>query len=630
MTEKETQTKRCVDNLRHAEYYDMQHVFDELYEKSRKEIVFESLMDIVLSRENIMLAYRNIKQNTGSRTAGTDRLTIENIAKLTADEVIDKVRATINTSKPYRPRAVRRKEIPKPNGKMRPLGIPCIWDRLIQQCIKQVMEPICEAKFSPHSHGFRPGRSTANARAEVDRNINLKKCYYAVEVDIKGFFDNVNHSKLIKQIWAMGIHDKHLIYLIRQILRAPIKMPNGEIVFPDKGTPQGGIISPLLANIVLNELDWWVTSQWEENPVAYNYSKFVNNNGSINKGNGYRAMKRTRLKEMHIVRYADDFVIFCRNREDADKAMHAVKQWLNRRLKLEVSEEKTRVINTKRRYMEFLGFKIKAKPKHKTLVAESHISDKRKKQIKSKLKNQVKKMAHPPNKETAAAEVVRYNAMVMGIQEYFCIATRVSQDCREIGYQTNKILSNRLGKGKRLVREGRPLTEYEMKRYGKSKQMRFDNMTGIPIYPIAYTQFQKPRELRYAQTPYTALGRSYMHDDLSIDTKLMHDLMRRNTTGSLELADNRISLFSAQNGKCPVTGKPFAEVEEIYCHHIVPKCRGGDDSYHNLILISKMVIPLLKEIPKEASKMLIKELGIKKKGIGKVNYLRHRLGLESI
>ena len=155
-------------------------------------------------------------------------------------------------------------------------------------------------------------------------------------------------------------------------------------------------------------------------------------------------------------------------------------------------------------------------------------------------------------------------------------------------------------------------------------------MTGIPIYPIAYTQFQKPREIRYAQTPYTTSGRSYMHDDLSIDTKLMHDLMRRNTTGSLELVDNMMSLFSAQNGRCPVVGKPFVEVEGIFCHHIVPKCRGGDDSYHNLILINKVVTPLLREISKEAAKTLIKELGIKKKGIGKVNYLRHRLGLESI
>ena len=125
---------------------------------------FTNLMDFVLSRENILLAYRNIKTNTGSNTAGTDKLTIKDIGSLTAEEVVEKVRFIVQGSKHgYRPKPVRRKEIPKPNGKTRPLGIPCIWDRLIQQCIKQVMEPICEAKFSNNSYGFRPNRSVENA-----------------------------------------------------------------------------------------------------------------------------------------------------------------------------------------------------------------------------------------------------------------------------------------------------------------------------------------------------------------------------------------------------------------------------------------------------------------------------------
>ena len=97
--------------------------------------------------------------------------------------------------------------------------------------------------------------------------MQLTKLHFVIEFDIKGFFDNVNHAKLMRQIWAMGIHDKHLIYVIRKILTAPIKMPDGINVYPTKGTPQGGIISPLLANIVLNELDHWIESQWSNNPV---------------------------------------------------------------------------------------------------------------------------------------------------------------------------------------------------------------------------------------------------------------------------------------------------------------------------------------------------------------------------
>lgn len=257
----------CVDNLRHAEYYEMQGVFDDLYARSKCGEEFTNLMSLILSRENILLAYRNIKTNAGSKTAGTDGLTISDIGRLTAEQVVDKVRfIAAGSPHGYRPKAVRRKDIPKPYDptKTRPLGIPCIWDRLIQQCVKQVMEPICEAKFSENSYGFRPGRSTEHAIDRTYRLMQLTHLHYVIEFDIKGFFDNVNHSKLIKQIWAMGIHDKHLLYILRQMLSATIKMPDGTFVRPNKGTPQGGIISPLLANIVLNELDHWIDSQWQD------------------------------------------------------------------------------------------------------------------------------------------------------------------------------------------------------------------------------------------------------------------------------------------------------------------------------------------------------------------------------
>jgi len=135
-------------------------------------------------------------------------------------------------------------------------------------------------------------------------------------------------------------------------------MPNGQLIYPEKGTPQGGIISPLLANIVLNELDHWVESNWEENPIVYKYP--ISKNSTKN---GYVAMRKTTLKEMYIVRYADDFRIFCRTKTVAERTKIAITQWLSERLKLEVSQEKTRVVNAKRRYSEFLGFKIKVHPK---------------------------------------------------------------------------------------------------------------------------------------------------------------------------------------------------------------------------------------------------------------------------
>ena len=313
--EKKAKSK-CVEYLRHTEYYDMQNTFDELYARSQTGEIFDGLMDVILSRENILLAYRNIKSNTGSFTPGTDKLKISDIGKLTAEEVTARVCKIVKGGKNgYTPRSVRRKEIPKPNGSTRPLGIPCIWDRLIQQCIKQVMEPICEARFSNNSYGFRPNRSVENAIAAIYRLMQRSGLYYVVEFDIKGFFDNVDHSKLIKQLWSLNIRDKELLYVIRRILKAPILMPDGHTEHPTKGTPQGGIISPLLANVVLNELDHWIESQWQCNPVTDNYSHRENAAGCPIQSHAYRAMRNTKLKEMYVVRYADDFRILCRTKE---------------------------------------------------------------------------------------------------------------------------------------------------------------------------------------------------------------------------------------------------------------------------------------------------------------------------
>lgn len=217
------------------------------------------------AKDNIRLAYRNIKRNTGSKTAGIDKLTINDIMHLHVDDVIAKVQAMF---KWYVPQPVRRVFIPKGIDKTRPLGIPTIWDRIFQQCVLQILEPICEAKFHKHSYGFRPNRNTHHAKVRLEFLINQSGLHHCVDVDIKGFFDNVNHSKLLKQMWSLGIRDKSLLSIISRLLKAEIV---GEGILT-KGTPQGGILSPLLSNIVLNELDWWVSDQWETFQSKYNYS----------------------------------------------------------------------------------------------------------------------------------------------------------------------------------------------------------------------------------------------------------------------------------------------------------------------------------------------------------------------
>ena len=353
------------------------------------------------------------------------------------------------------------------------------------------------------------------------------------------------------------------------MLKAPIKLPNGKVIYPSKGTPQGGIISPLLANIVLNELDHWIESNWEENPIVYKY--VLGKNG--NKNHGYRAMRKTKLKEMYIVRYADDFRIFCRTKTAAEKTKIAVTKWLKERLKLEVSQEKTRVINVKRRFTEFLGFKIKVHNKGNKMVVKSHICDKQLSVKKQALIKQIKRIAHPRPQVGRIKEIFKYNAMVRGMQNYYRVATNVNLDCAKLKRAVTVVIKNRLSE---ISKNGRKLTKAEKASYGKSAMLRY--LADEPIYPIGYVQHKIPichrKESEFAT-----------NDTLSIKQTL-HGR-------SIEYCDNRISLYFVQKGKCAVTGEKFTAVEEMHCHHKIPKSKGGTDDYENLILVTATVHKLI-------------------------------------
>lgn len=626
----------CVDDLRHAEYYGMQPVFDELYRRSMEGDTFTDLMDFILSRENILLAYRNIKANGGSYTAGTDNKNISDIGCLPPETVVEKVRFIVTGSQHgYRPKPVRRKDIPKPNGKTRPLGIPCIWDRLIQQCIKQVLEPICEAQFSDNSYGFRPNRSVEHAMQRTYTMLQRMNLHYVIEFDIKGFFDNVNHSKLVRQIWALGIHDKQLIFIIKRILKAPIKMPDGSTVIPDRGTPQGGIISPLLANIVLNELDKWIESQWQNHPLVkeYGYERKIRNSITFDRSKAFLKMRKTGLKEMYIVRYADDFRIFCRSKEDALRTKEAVTAWITERLRLEVSPEKTRIVNVRKRYSEFLGFKIRVRPKSNKYTVQSHICDKKLELERQKLVEQAKRIARPSEGKRPLDEIRLYNSMVLGIQNYFQLATCISIDCRKIHRQVMTVLTNRLNTetGCKLVREGGTMTESEKERFGKSAMVRYVSGIDQPIYPIAYIKNKIPMAKKTAVCSYTADGRALIHTNLSLNSFVLAGLRSQPSGGrSTELTDSRISLFSAQRGKCALCGEPFENAADIVCWLKTPAELGGRERYQNMVLFHRRFLPLLQGRSQKELKTIADTLKTTNILMSKVNSLRMQAGLSAI
>lgn len=606
--------------LRHNEYYDLQPTFDKLYSDSQNGKIFTNLLEIISSEENIRLAYRNIKKNGGSSTIGIDKLSIKDIENMSIESYVNIIKRKLTW---YKPKPVKRVEIPKPNGKMRPLGIPTIVDRLVQQCILQVLEPICEAKFFERSNGFRPNRSAEQAIAQCYKMIQLQNLHFVVDIDIKGFFDNVNHSKLIKQMWNLGIRDKKLLCIIKEMLKAPIVMPDGKVVYPTKGTPQGGILSPLLSNIVLNELDWWITSQWEEMPTKYQYKCEIRPNGTKNKSPIYGALRNTsKLKEVYIIRYADDFKLFCRKKSDAEKVFIAVKHWLKERLKLEISEEKSKVVNLKRHYSEFLGFELKAVKKRKKYVVRSHMTKKAKIREKKKLVEQIKNIAHTKNREDEAKEITLYNSMVMGIHNYYCIATMISSDCKILHKNVSIVMKNRLRK--RLSKKGKINEVYIRKQYGKSKQIRF--ISSKTICPIGYIQTKTPMFKKKKICKYTPEGREEIHKNLKINTRTMLELMRvKDKRRSIEYMDNRISLFAAQYGRCNVTGKELS-INEIHCHHKVPIKLGGTDEYSNLVILHQDIHILIHSTDIETQNTYLKLINPDKKALNKINELRLLVG----
>ena len=303
----------------------------------------------------------------------------------------------------------------------------------------------------------------------------------------------------------------------------------------------------------------------------------------------------------------------------------------------------------KRNYSEFLGFKIKVHKKSDKYVVKSHISDKKAKQIRDKLAQQAKNVTNPRAGKKERDEVMLYNAMVMGEQNYYQIATEISIDLKPIQRNVMTILKNRLGteKGNRLAKEytkvkkkgkpatskrsGRELTKIERIRYGKSKQLRWIKGSGEPIYPIGYVQHKNPMAKKRSVCPYTPEGRIGLHDNLRVNTKPLLELMRQPLyNGSAEYADNRLSLFSAQWGRCAVTGAEFTATSDIHCHHKKLKSNGGSDKYENLVLVLEPVHKLIHAQKPETIAHYLEVLNLNPAQLEKVNGLRKQAGILEI
>lgn len=352
--------------------------------KSNKNRRFHALYDKIYRKDILERAWKQVKANKGS--AGVDKQTIVDIENIGVEKILEEIQNQISKGI-YNPPPVLRTEIPKENRKVRPLGIPTVKDRIIQTATKIVIEPIFEANFNDCSYGFRPKRNQHQALDAIRRACN-NKGMWVLDADISGYFDNINHTKLLLLV-ERRISDRRIVKLIRKWLEAGV-MKNGHVVESKLGSPQGGVISPLLANIYLDYLD----TVWEKH---------------------YKHLGK-------LIRFCDDFVVVCKNYKDVNHTYKAI-SLIMQRLELSLNRDKTKIISLweGKEGFDFLGFHNR-KVKEKTIDGRIYytliqwISNKSIKKIYDK----VKKTLSRKTLYVAIEEMIKVlNRKIVGWRNYY-------------------------------------------------------------------------------------------------------------------------------------------------------------------------------------------------------------------
>lgn len=369
--------------------------------KADRSTRFGDLFNLVSHPDYLRVAWDHVASNKGARTAGIDGVTVRGVEQ--RDEVGVFLTGIVTSLKDgtYRPSPVRRVLVPKPGGKSRPLGIPTLADRVVQQSLRMVLEPIFEADFMPVSYGFRPRRRTHDAVAEI--HYYASRGYrWVLDADIEGCFDNIDHQAVLERVRAR-IKDKKAVALVRAFLKAGVLSDLGMEATTSTGTPQGGIISPLLANIALSALDEAIMAPWQAG-------------GDQSTQAGRAKRRRHGLGNWRIVRYADDFVIMTNgNRADVEHLQEQVTR-VPDGLGLRLSVAKTRITHL-REGIDFLGFHIQWKKRRgdSKWFCMVFIADKAFETIKQTIRNLTPRRSSRP----LAMVLYEVNAALRGWTYYF-------------------------------------------------------------------------------------------------------------------------------------------------------------------------------------------------------------------
>ena len=509
-----------------------------------------SLQKLMLrSYSNVVTSVRRVTQiNKGKNTPGVDKLVIK--TPRSRGIVVD----YLCQFPLWKPLPARRVYIPKANGKRRPLGIPAVIDRCLQAMVKNALEPFWEQRFEGISYGFRPGRGPHDAIAKIYLHARPNKTKkWVIDADIKGAFDNINHAYLLQAIGNFPARE-----MVKQWLRAGV-MEDEVFSHTEMGTPQGGVVSPLLANIALHGMKQALSVT----RTTKNGKGLVSTAGVKYNRQGENCGKRA------VIRFADDFVVFCETKEDAQTSVEILKPWLRQR-GLELSEEKTRLVHLADGF-DFLGFNVKqyVDPKTKTgwklLITPSKKSE-------QAFRDKLKPIWLKLNGQSVTTVLKHLNPKIRGWANYF----RIGVSKTTFAHIDQWMFTREVRYAKRV----HPTKSWKwMKRryWGKLNLDREDRWVfgdkklGAYLHKLVWFPIKRHVLVAGNASP--------------DNSQLQEYWAQRYAAKAKDLTPSKQKIARKQNFRCPVCGETLFNEEELHVHHIMAKTNGGTDEYRNLQLL---------------------------------------------
>jgi group II intron reverse transcriptase/maturase len=545
------------------------------------KIDMRNLHPMVYDTNNVSLALRQLSNSKGRFALGPDGTNIENLKEYSINDLAEIVKnRLINKEMSY----VRRTYIPKgKTGKLRPIGLCSIWDKLVEKCIQLVIEPYCETKFVPSSFGFREQVSAHNALAKVKNQCQTMP--FVLSVDMKDYFGTIDPDIAYREMWHIGIKDQVILNCIFRFIKKGYFEDSCKIEDP-RGTAQGSILGPLISNIYLHRFDVWLREQgdcWHD-PTSSNL--YLSSNKRM-------YIMKTGLKLGVHARYADDILVLCKTRDHAERFRHSVTRYLTRNLRLVINEEKTRIYDLTQDTMKYLGYDFQVVGPHGNVPqpqSRNYVKNTLPKAKEDEIVDKCKTLLKAIKEKTTFENVHNWNAYVVGIHNYYMGLNEFQNCFAKIGWRTDRLFYHVMNKRTKFTKEQSYKNCYLGGRYSSWGKNGYYCYKHYPIIKVGWgnwnakliapTKGKVTRENPYAYGEKKHKPGVSMEDiDFLVETS--------KSIKNSRYAMFRISKYSSTKGISYLSGK-HVPVSEYHCHYIKPRNKGGTDDFCNLCVLSEV------------------------------------------